>query len=105
VYDITVADSLTALDYFNDLIEMENDERRSGVQHVKIVAGNKCDLAESRAVTSTQGLNWARDHGCGFMETSAKNVVNVEETFQRGYCLNPVQGKIGVLIRRIFLLV
>ncbi|KAI5806120.1 P-loop containing nucleoside triphosphate hydrolase protein [Geopyxis carbonaria] len=84
VYDITSAESLAALDYFDDLIEMGTDERMSkegAIPHVKIVAGNKCDLANSRQVTSAQGLAWAREHNCGFMETSARNVVNIEETF------------------------
>lgn len=48
---------------------------------VKIIAGNKCDLARVRQVRSAQGLEYARSHGCGFMETSAKNMVNIEETF------------------------
>ena len=50
---------------------------------VKIIAGNKCDLARVRQVRSAQGLEYARSHGCGFMETSAKNMVNIEETFAR----------------------
>ncbi|KAI5817556.1 P-loop containing nucleoside triphosphate hydrolase protein [Pyronema omphalodes] len=85
VYDITVAESLAALDYFNDLVEMESEERMlkpNAVPHIKIVAGNKCDLANSRAVSSAEGLEWARNHDCGFMETSARNVVNIEETFE-----------------------
>ena len=81
VYDITTADSLQALDYFNDLIEMESEMRMArpgAVPHIKIVAGNKCDLANARAVSSAQGLAWARDHDCGFMETSARNVRSEE---------------------------
>ncbi|TPX18163.1 uncharacterized protein E0L32_002672 [Thyridium curvatum] len=99
VYDITSADSLEALQYFNDLIDMEAETRldnaararRAGVHDssggartvppVKIIAGNKCDLQESRQVTAAQGLDWARRHGCGFMETSARLEVNIEETF------------------------
>ena len=82
MYDITNHDSLLQLDYFHDLIEMELEDRpRGGVPPVKIVAGNKCDLANSRAVSSAEGLKWAREKGCGFMETSARNVVNIEETF------------------------
>ncbi|KAI9756193.1 MAG: hypothetical protein M1815_004051 [Lichina confinis] len=50
---------------------------------IKIIAGNKCDLARVRQVTSAQGLEYARSRGCGFMETSAKNMVNIEETFAR----------------------
>jgi hypothetical protein len=33
-------------------------------------------------ISSAEGLQWARAHGCGFMETSAKAKVNIEETFQ-----------------------
>lgn len=104
VYDITSADSLDALGYFNDLIDMEAETRldnaaraiKAGVftaasggagsgaktvPPVKIVAGNKCDLQESRQVPAAQGLEWARRRGCGFMETSARLEVNIEETF------------------------
>lgn len=49
----------------------------------KIVVGNKCDLKDGRAVTSREGLEYARKHGCGFMETSAREMVNIEETFAR----------------------
>ncbi|KAI0530343.1 P-loop containing nucleoside triphosphate hydrolase protein [Xylaria digitata] len=104
VYDITSADSLDALSYFNELIDMEAETRldnaararRAGlgvssgvhdrgggrmVPPVKIVAGNKCDLQESRQVSAALGLEWARRRGCGFMETSARLEVNIEETF------------------------
>ncbi|KAK0713031.1 ras protein let-60 [Lasiosphaeria miniovina] len=124
VYDITSRDSLDALQYFNDLIDMEAETRldnaararKAGlalspttshhphISHdgsggggtmlnggagsgakmippVKIVAGNKCDLQESRQVPAAMGLDWARRRGCGFMETSARLEVNIEETF------------------------
>ncbi|KAI2631338.1 ras-domain-containing protein [Hypomontagnella submonticulosa] len=114
VYDITSRDSLDALNYFNDLIDMEAETRldnaararRAGlpprrgsssnggggglggagsgartIPPVKIVAGNKCDLQESRQVPAAAGLEWARKRGCGFMETSARLEVNIEETF------------------------
>jgi GTPase KRas protein len=101
VYDITSAASLEQLSYFNDLIDMETETREdaqhspakgkgragssgranSSVKPIKIVAGNKCDLQESRQVPAQLGLEWARKHGCGFMETSARNTVNIEETF------------------------
>lgn len=104
VYDITSRDSLDALQYFDDLVNMEAETRldnaerakRAGlkptegssfggrgkaVPPVKIVAGNKCDLQESRRVPAATGLEWARKRGCGFMETSARLEVNIEETF------------------------
>ena len=101
VYDITNAPSLEVLQEFNDLIDIEAETRgdawerdnrtkgrgKSGngaggpVKPIKIVAGNKCDLQESRQVPAQVGLEWARKRGCGFMETSARNTVNIEETF------------------------
>lgn len=83
VYDITKADSLSSLDHFLELISMESEQRvdAGGVMPVKIIAGNKCDLARVRQVRSAQGLDYARRHGCGFMETSARDMVNIEETF------------------------
>ena len=83
VYDITNVNSLDALDHFHQLISMEEDQRldSGGVAPIKIVAGNKCDLKEGRQVKSQQGLEWARSRKCGFMETSAREMVNIEETF------------------------
>ncbi|KAH8688859.1 putative ras small monomeric GTPase [Talaromyces proteolyticus] len=101
VYDITSAQSLEALDYFMDIIEIETDQRAEDSQRllrelgpgesrgvqvgmpppVKIVAGNKCDLKDSRVISARDGLEYARKHGCGFMETSAREMVNIEETF------------------------
>jgi GTPase KRas len=110
VYDITSRDSLDALQYFNDLIDMEAEVRldnadraksaglspeelsnintygSSGgggktISPIKLGAGNKCDLQDCRQVPASVGLEWARQRGCGFMETSARLEVNIEETF------------------------
>ena len=71
------------------MIDIECDTRHDAkaVQPVKIVAGNKCDLKEGRVISSRQGLEYARAKGCGFMETSAREMVNIEETFAREYYL------------------
>ncbi|MCJ1398691.1 hypothetical protein MMC11_001892 [Xylographa trunciseda] len=84
VYDITAPASLhDTLPYFLNMIDMEADNREDTgqVPPVTIMAGNKCDLKEERRVSSREGLEWARARGCGFMETSARECVNVEETF------------------------
>lgn len=85
VYDITQQSSLRSLEWFNELIEQERERRmeRGKVLPVCIVAGNKCDLQGIRQVGATEGLNWARSRGYGFMETSAREMVNIEETFAR----------------------
>ena len=87
VYDITQASTLDALDYFLQMVDMECDHRQDSgaVQPVKLVAGNKCDLKDSRQVSAREGLEFARNKGCGFMETSAREIVNIEETFARTY--------------------
>lgn len=83
VYDITSAPSLDALDYFMEMIDMEEENRidNGKVPPVKIVAGNKCDLQGQRQIGAQKGLEWARKRKCGFMETSAREMVNIEETF------------------------
>src|SRR5271154_6265235 len=98
VYDITNAWTLDALGHFMDMIDIEEESRAEEnslaalsrgsppdggwkAPPVKIVAGNKCDLKEARVVSSRTGLEWARNRGCGFMETSAREMVNIEETF------------------------
>ncbi|KAF2263494.1 ras-domain-containing protein [Lojkania enalia] len=83
VYDITNPNSLDALEYFMEMIDMEEEGRidEGKVPPVKIVAGNKCDLQAARQIKSQQGLEWARKRKCGFMETSAREMVNIEETF------------------------
>ena len=46
-----------------------------------ILAGNKCDLEAERQVTTSQADGLAKSMGCGFFETSAKERINVEQTF------------------------
>ena len=85
VYDITNSSTLQQLEYFNQLIEVERETRSENgrVMPVCIVAGNKCDLQGHRQVGAREGLEWARSRGYGFMETSAREMVNIEETFAR----------------------
>ncbi len=70
------------------MIDMEAESRLDDDKPlpVKMLAGNKCDLQASRQIRSAQGLEWARSRGCGFMETSARDMVNIEETFAGRLC-------------------
>jgi GTPase KRas protein len=83
VYDTTSASSLEALDYFMEMIDMETDTRLDNgkIPPIKCVVGNKCDLQGQRVIEAKRGLEWARQRKCGFMETSAREMVNIEETF------------------------
>lgn len=46
-----------------------------------IIVGNKCDLEQDRVVPKEEGIALARSFGCKFMETSAKQRINVEQSF------------------------
>ncbi|CZT20147.1 related to GTPase Ras2p [Ramularia collo-cygni] len=83
VYDITQGSTLDSLQYFNQLIDQQRDHRmdQGQILPVCLVAGNKCDLQSMRQVGARDGLDWARSRGFGFMETSAREMVNIEETF------------------------
>ena len=83
VYDITQENSLDALEHFNTLIDVEHETRyeQGKILPVCIVAGNKCDLQGMRQISAKDGLDWAKSRGYGFMETSAREMVNIEETF------------------------
>jgi GTPase SAR1 family protein len=45
------------------------------------LVGNKCDMEESRKVSFEEGMELAKHYEIPFLETSAKNSVNVETSF------------------------
>src|SRR5881394_3521658 len=65
VYDITSPPTLEQVSYFDDLINMMTEELPDPVRKVKVIAGNKCDLASQRTISSAEGLTWARTRGMG----------------------------------------
>jgi GTPase KRas protein len=46
-----------------------------------ILIANKADLAQSRKVTTTEGMELAKSFGCKYIEASAKTRMNVDEAF------------------------
>lgn len=46
-----------------------------------MLVGNKCDLASSRVVTQEQATELAQLMGVKYFETSAKDDINVKQTF------------------------
>ncbi|KZP31025.1 ras-domain-containing protein [Athelia psychrophila] len=46
-----------------------------------VVVGNKLDLEPIRKVGKNEGGDLARHFGCKFLETSAKNCINIDEAF------------------------
>lgn len=48
---------------------------------VKVLVGNKVDKEYSRVVTEDEGQKFAEEHGCLFVECSAKKGVGVNGAF------------------------
>jgi len=75
-YDITNAKS------FENIAKwLRNIDEHANEDVEKMILGNKCDMEESRVVPRERGDAIAREHGIKFMETSAKNNVNIERAF------------------------
>ncbi|KAK6197533.1 uncharacterized protein RJT21DRAFT_131887 [Scheffersomyces amazonensis] len=77
VYSINSRNSLEELNSFYEQICRVKDSDNVPV----IVVGNKCDLEIERQVSYDEGLNLANSFNCQFLETSAKQRINVEEAF------------------------
>lgn len=76
VYDVTDEKSFSNIRNWIRNIEQHATESVS-----KMLIGNKCDMAEKRVVTPEQGQSLADEYHIPFMETSAKNSINVEKAF------------------------
>ncbi len=48
---------------------------------LRFLVGNKCDLESKRVVTYEQGKELAKQYNIQFLETSAKDTVNIDELF------------------------
>lgn len=76
VYDVTDERS------FNNIRNwLRNIDQYASEGVNKILIGNKCDDVERRVVDRERGAELAREYGLKFMETSAKNNINVDEAF------------------------
>lgn len=75
-YDITSRNSFVNVSTW--LKEIQNNAPEDTK---KILIGNKCDLT-NREVTFEEGKQLASENKMQFLETSAKNDINVKETFE-----------------------
>merc|ERR1711904_142698 len=76
VYDVT--DQVS----FNNVRQWLQEIDRYACENVnKLLVGNKCDLQDKRAVAQAEAKAFAEELGVQFLETSAKNSINVEEAF------------------------
>jgi Ras-related protein Rab-18 len=80
VYDVTRRATFTDL---SDVWLKEVDRFSTHRDCIKMLIGNKVDLEESgRVVTKKEGIAFARQHGCLFLEASAKTSINVQRCFE-----------------------
>ncbi|KAJ6570177.1 ras family-domain-containing protein [Mycena vulgaris] len=77
VYSITSRDSFEEISTFHQQILRVKDQDSFPV----IVVANKCDLEYERQVGMNEGRDLAKHFGCKFIETSAKQRINVDEAF------------------------
>jgi Ras-related protein Rab-1A len=76
VYDIT------DVDYLNNIKHLVSEIDKYAIPNIKkILVGNKSDLESERVATTEEVQNYADTSGIQFIETSAKNNVNVENVF------------------------
>uniref|UniRef100_A0A6B2LLG3 Uncharacterized protein n=1 Tax=Arcella intermedia TaxID=1963864 RepID=A0A6B2LLG3_9EUKA len=77
VYDITDRHSYTEI----SSKWMSEVSSYASPDVLRAMVGNKCDLASSRAVETSEAQELATSLGVMFAETSAKTAVNVEQLF------------------------
>eukprot|EP01098_Paradermamoeba_levis_P014803 TRINITY_DN723_c0_g1_i3.p2 TRINITY_DN723_c0_g1~~TRINITY_DN723_c0_g1_i3.p2 ORF type:complete len:217 (+),score=60.90 TRINITY_DN723_c0_g1_i3:218-868(+) len=76
VYDVTDEKS-----FGNIRNWIRNIEQHATNDVNKILIGNKCDMVDKKVVDENRGNALANEFGIKFLETSAKNSINVEEAF------------------------
>ncbi|XP_027335187.1 ras-related protein RABC1-like [Abrus precatorius] len=79
VYDVTRRETFTDL---SEVWAKEIDLYSTNPECIKMLVGNKVDKDSDRAVTKKEGIDFAREYGCLFIECSAKTRVNVQQCFE-----------------------
>ncbi|MHA1193701.1 MAG: GTP-binding protein [Promethearchaeota archaeon] len=77
VYDVTRRDTFKEATNF-----WFNDARKEMGNIPIVLVGNKIDLAEQREVSTEEGVAEASKLGCSFIDTSALENINVQDTFK-----------------------
>lgn len=75
MYDVTSLESFNNLTYW-----LKNIEENASPDVVKVLAGNKCDVAK-RVVDTEMGQKIAENYDIPFYEVSCKQNINIETIF------------------------
>jgi len=79
-YDLCRKESFESLDRW--LKEVERYSSQRGTHVVKVLVGNKKDMAqENRQVQRKDAISWARSKGMIFLESSAKTKEGIQQVF------------------------
>eukprot|EP00123_Amoebidium_parasiticum_P013157 comp21801_c0_seq7/m.31021 comp21801_c0_seq7/g.31021 ORF comp21801_c0_seq7/g.31021 comp21801_c0_seq7/m.31021 type:complete len:212 (-) comp21801_c0_seq7:25-660(-) len=76
VYDVTCEKSFENIRQW-----IRNIETHASEDVEKMILGNKCDMDDKREVAKERGEQLAAEYSVPFLETSAKNNINVEQAF------------------------
>jgi GTPase SAR1 family protein len=81
VYDVTAENSFNSLDFWYDLIRKATND-----DIVIYLLGNKCDIDAPHAVSTVEAIEYVRRFNLdGYGECSAKENINVQESFKACY--------------------
>ena len=78
VYDIANAESFANVE---EVWRKEVEMYSTISNGVKMIVGNKVDKESSREIAKEDGVRFAKEHGCLFLECSAKTRTRVQEAF------------------------
>jgi len=76
VYDVTDRRSFESIRNWISQIQQHAD-----IHVNKILVGNKCDMLDEKVVSTEEGEKLANEFGIQFFECSAKNDINVDDSF------------------------
>ncbi|KAL5203148.1 hypothetical protein ABZP36_014100 [Zizania latifolia] len=81
-HGIIIVYDMTDMESFNNVKQWLSEIDRYASDSVcKLLVGNKCDLVDSKVVDTEEAKAFAESLGIYFLETSAKESINVEEAF------------------------
>ena len=75
-YDVTKRETFDDIDRY-----LKSLNKSGNTNWIKILCGNKIDISENREVSTEEGMNKAEENDMLFFETSAKELINIDEIF------------------------
>ncbi|KAK7410893.1 hypothetical protein VNO78_02098 [Psophocarpus tetragonolobus] len=79
IYDVTRRETFTNL---SEIWANEIELYSTNPECIKMLVGNKVDQEYERVVSKKEGIDFAREYGCLFIECSAKTRINVQQCFE-----------------------